>query len=72
MPFNLLLKMSEKLARQPKNNGSNYNVCGFDSDGRVAYLVAILYGPDWVSQVTLKQFGSPAAPPSFSPPMSYQ
>jgi len=64
--------MSKKLARQPKDNGSNYNAFGFDPDGRVAYLVALFYGPDWVPRVTPKQFGGPPAPPRFGPPASYQ
>jgi hypothetical protein len=55
-----------------KDHGSNYNAFGYDPDGWVAYLAALFYGPDWVPQITPKQFGGPPAPPCFSPPAQYQ
>jgi hypothetical protein len=62
-------KRDRDLAR---DHGSNYNAFGYDPDGRVAYLTALFYGPDWVPQITLKQFGGLPAPPRFGPPAPYQ
>jgi hypothetical protein len=61
-----------KLAREPKDHGSNYNAFGYDPDGRITYLAALFYGPGWVPRTTPKQFGGPPAPPRFGPPAQYQ
>jgi hypothetical protein len=55
-----------------RDHGSNYNAFGYDANGRVVYLVALFYGPDWVPRITPKQFGGPPALPHFSPPAPYQ
>jgi hypothetical protein len=65
-------KGCRKMARKSVDHGSNYNAFGRDPDGRVAYLAALFYGPDWVPRVTPKQFGGPPAPPCFGPPVQYQ
>ena len=65
-------KQDKKLARDPRDNGSNYNAFGYDPDGRIAYLVALFYGPGWRPRTIPKQFGGPPAPPRFGPPAPYQ
>jgi hypothetical protein len=67
MPVN-----NKNLAWQPRDDGANYNAFGFDPDGRIAYLVALFYGPDWLPQAMPKQFGGPPAPPHFGPSAHYQ
>jgi hypothetical protein len=44
----------------------------FDPNGRIAYLVALFYSPDWLPWVMPKHFGGLPAPPCFGPPASYQ
>lgn len=65
-------KEHKNTARCLKDHGPNYNAFSYNPDGWVAYLVALFYGPDWVSWVTPKQFGGPPAPPHFGPPAPYQ
>ena len=65
-------KENQKIARKPKDHGSNYNTFGYDPDRHIAYFAALFYGPDWVPRITPKQFGSPPAPLHFSPPTPYQ
>jgi hypothetical protein len=63
---------NKNLARQPRDDGVNYNAFSFDPDGRITYLVALFYGPDWLPQATPKQFGGLPAPPCFGPSAHYQ
>ena len=65
-------KQDKNFTRNPRDHGSNYNAFGYDPDGRVAYLVALFYGPAWRPRATPKQFGGPPAPPRFGPPAPYQ
>jgi hypothetical protein len=32
---------------------ANYNAFGYDPDGRIAWLSAFLFGPDWVPPFTV-------------------
>lgn len=58
--------------RRPRDRGADYNAFGRDPDGRLAFLAAFFWGPDYVPQYTVQQFVGPPEPPRFGPPAPYQ
>jgi hypothetical protein len=51
---------------------ANYNAFGYDPDGRVAWLSALLFGPDWIPPFPSQQFVGLPEPPRYGPPAYYQ
>lgn len=51
---------------------ADYNAFGRDPDGRLAFLAAFFWGPDYVPDHTIQQFVGPPEPPRFGPPAKYQ
>lgn len=58
--------------RRPRDRGADYNAFGRDPDGRLAFLAALFWGPAYVPEHTVQQFGGPPEPPRFGPPAPYQ
>jgi hypothetical protein len=54
------------------DKGANYNVFGYDPDGRLAYLAMVLWGPKYVPSIPSHVFGGPPEPPCYGPPAYYQ
>jgi hypothetical protein len=57
---------------QPKDTCADYNVFGRDPDGRIAFLAALFFGPNWVPLCPHQQFSGPPEPPRYGPPAQYQ
>lgn len=57
---------------RPLDRCANYNAFGRDPHGRLAFLAAFFFGPDWVPEYTSQQFAGPPEPPRFGPPARYQ
>lgn len=61
-----------KRKSRPLDRGANYNAFGRDPNGRLAFLSAFFFGPDYVPAYTPQQFAGPPEPPRFGPPAPYQ
>lgn len=58
--------------RRMLDSCADYNAFGRDPDGRLAFLAAFFWGPDYVPDHTIQQFVGPPEPPRFGPPAKYQ
>jgi hypothetical protein len=60
---------------RPPDSFSDYNIFGYDPEGRLAHLVAHFYGPAWrpESLTHLQRFeGKVVGPPRYGPPVPCQ
>lgn len=57
--------------RRP-DSGADYNAFGRDPQGRIAYLCALFFGPNYIPLVPASQFGGRVVPPRYGPPAHYQ
>jgi len=58
--------------RRKHDSCADYNAFGYDPDGRIAWVSATLFGPDWIPPYPLQQFVGLLEPPRYGPPARYQ
>jgi hypothetical protein len=51
---------------------ANYNAFGYDPDGSIAGISAMLFGPEWIPPFPLQQFVGLPEPPRYGAPAYYQ
>ena len=65
-------KHTTHTAKSRTDRGADYNAFGRDPDGRLAYLAAWFWGPDYAPDYTVQQFVGLLEPPRYGPPAPYQ